>query len=563
MADGLEWHSINDFRPGIHSSVEPNHEPGTAQTDGTFRCYPSSAGSLLPAPSFSQTVTRDPLVALDDLTSEQFRIVGVHANGPVYSVDNTTGTDECHDELFVCFEWWESDGMHLEVARYRRNLNSPEWESLWDRTDAAVTFNPATRPRNCDFATQRTNSSDSFRSGPLVVAWVVSGSARYFPTETTPASSSTAPIPGDIVDSPVEGGFVSPSRLVAHQGRAVIFPLYITGDGDDTVYITDEAAYWTSPNNLTAVDPTLTTGDFYFNVLGGYENGTGYGAVASLTANELLLVKQRGGGIMLRGSLGQSTVTNLPYMRSTGMSFNNGVATPKGFVYPVDHSGIWLWSGGETSTHITPHLAPDFWRPSTLIPSASPDTEPDQSLALWGHANTQCAWWSELVLFPANWFWDTDTDSWWRIEDPERFEIHRWTADSRGRRFWGAPAGYTNVDTPVLYEFTRQPANSYSWRSHPMPGTYDRQIEVRECVLVATGKGRVRLTWRSGTNQAGEQVDFIIDEERRPNITRQTVHLKGSHIELQIEAFGPEDGGPAPDVHEVRFGSRVGAHIER
>lgn len=569
------WRRIGDFRSGIHTAVAPGRPPGTAQEAGTFQCYASTAGSLIPTPRVVSRIYRDPSDFSDPtLLCEQFRIGGVFANNPVNSTDanniNTYGVDECHTELFVAVEYWtgtaNSAVQYLDVSRYTRNKTSPAWESVWSRTYATDTYNSNNRPHNCWFASQRSNSASVLESGPMVVGFVYNGNARSFPDDTNTSVTGTVALPADEVDDPIAG--VKPWQLIGHQGRDVIFPLYYTGDGDDQRYASSECAYWTPVNNVMIIDPNLSSN--YFNILGGYEHGSGYGVLASLTANELFLVKTVGGGLFVSGDLNTPTARSLPYMRSTGLAFNNGCITPLGFIYVADSSGVWMWGGSDTAEHITPHLRPDFWRPSTLVPEYSES----QSLAGWGHGYTQSATFNEFTFLPNNWMWDTDEKGWWRVLDPEVVPIHRWVADERGLLFWGAPSGFTTGTDPVLWEFSRRfSATMFSWRSHPMEPTIEQVTRCDEIVVCGQGLGRVRVTVTTAEDPDGEtstEVEFT--DAARTQIHRAPINVSGTGLTFTVESFGvdhdetvgsfdPDADQAAPTVHWVDWASHTSNQI--
>jgi hypothetical protein len=569
-SDGRSWTRIGDFRSGIHTAVAPTRPNGYAQETNTYCCYASTAGSLIPTPRLIDTITR----TLDDgagtLLSEQYRITGLMANGPVYaSSGNTTGTDEVHTELILASEWWMSDTgdiLHLDVSRYTRNKTSPAWEELWDRTYVAGTYSAATRPRVCWFTSQRSNPTTPLASGPQVVGWVYSANARMFPDAASPTSTGTDPLPADAVGDAVVG--VDPTALVGHQGRFVIFPLYTTGDGDNQVYISSECAYWTPVNDGSQIDTNLTT---YFNILGGYETASGYGVFASLTADELFLVKIKGGGLFVSGDLNTPTVRTLPYVRSTGLAFCNGTPTSIGFAYPVDSSGVWLWAGGDSSEHVTKHLRPDFWRPSTLVPTYS-DTP---TAAGWGYSNCQAATWNELVLWPANWMWDTDDLGWWKILGPDAPDMSWWVVDERGRYAWGAPMGWTTTSDPLIYEFSRESsATYYSWQGHPITATIDRETAVSEVIVCGQGNGKVRITITSPQDRNNPWIGEVTFDggTSQTQMKRVNAKLTGTSLVFRIESIGadhdetlgsfdPDATVAAPTVHYVDYASTAALQL--
>jgi len=561
------WQRVGDFRAGIHTAVAPTRPSGYAQESKTFQCYASTAGSLIAAPRLVRTITR-PVMSANPLVSEQYRIVGLYANAPVYSTDgsnvNTSGVDEVHTELLYGVEWWETNTgsrLRLDVSRYTRNKVTPGWESIWSRTYDAATYSANTRPRAAFFDSQRSNVAAPLVAGPQVVGFVFSGNARTFPdstTLTTALTTSTLKLPGDDVDDPVTG--LAPTNLVAHQGRFVIFPLLITGDGTNQVYVSTESAYWTPPNNASIMDTNLTT---YFNILGGSGDGSGYQAFGSLTADELFLVKVKGGGLFISGDLNTPTERTLPYVQSTGLTFTNGVTCWLGFVYPVDASGIWLWSGGDTAEHVTKHLRPDFWRPTTMLPTyADPG---DQTPAAWGNSNMQLASWNEFVLVPNNWMWDTDVKGWWRILDPDVIEMFWWTADERGKYAWGAPAGWSTGTDPVGYEFSRGlGATYYSWQSHPLSLSVDRTQSIDELILCGQGVGTIKVTVRTPEEPDNPSIATFTFNGVHAQKQRQKLKAVGSSFTFQIESIGfdhdttlgsydPAATGGAPTVHWLDY----------
>lgn len=557
MAD-VEWNSIKDFSPGIYHNVSPNHAPGCAQEDKTFRCHSGKDGMLLPLPKMTNTITSDPLLTVGALTSEEYRITGLMVNDPVYDPgDPYAGIYQNNSEIWVGFEWWDDDDtghINMRVQRYKHNLlTSPVWEVIGTRIyDQA--FDPAVRPRKTEFVTMRSNSLDPSMAGPVVVAWVMSGWAQMFPDDTTPSVASTRYIPGDNVDGIIEhpaAEFLGVDGLVSHQGRAVIFPLTVLPLGAaDQVYTTNEGFYWTDINNLTVRDDTYSTGEF-LKAVASYDNPTGYQVYESNTADELLLIKARGGAIVISGNLNDFQVTTKQNVRGTGLSMNRGTNSPLGFVYPTDGGGVWLWEGGDISTSLTDHLDADFWRPPAVSPANGIQSENE-----WGYQNSQCSDWNQFVMFPNNWLWDTDHKGWWKIADQTDFVIHRWAQDWRGLICYGAPSGFTTDTDPVLYEFNKVVlADSYSWQSHPLTETMERAVEVRELILVASGAGTVRVTARTAEDQTGQTLSFTIDETFSPNMIAGSVSVRGSHLTFEIQSTGTGEDAVAPTVHELKYGT--------
>lgn len=563
--DNLKWGAISDFRPGIRHVVNPSNPPGTASEYNTYGCFAVPSGSLHPLPRITRTFYHEAPTSPDLNLAEEFRIIGLHANGPAYWPGETLpGEAQNNTEVVIGIEWWTNesgqDHLRLAVDRYFRHYNdNPTWENIWSEVDDH-TYEWTIRPRNMMFASQRSNSADPTTAGPIVLGWVCSGHTGIFPDDTNQYVNSTTYMPGDIEDDAASGGLVWPDGLIAHQGRMVIFPLLVVGNGSNSVYTTNEALYWTSVNDATTLDQYLTG---YFNVLAGWENPTGYGVMASLTANELLLVKQRGGGLIVRGDLTDYNATTLPYLRGTGLSMNIGARSPLGYMYPVDNGGVYLWQGGDTCQHITPSMNPNFWRPLPWGPAGAADE--DKTPNGWGHGWTQCCDWNEWTLFPNNWLFDSDTQGWWRIADPNEMVVHRWSVENRNRWAYACPSGFRDESDPAVWEFDLiTPTRYYSWQSHPIAHTIDRMMEVREVVMVATGRGTLRVTLTSSEEAEGQVLTFLVDSWEKVTTIRLPARLAGSHITFRIESEADDTPeGYAPLVHELRYGYREIAHIAR
>lgn len=551
-----EFHIINDFKPGIHHTVSPSHPIGTAQEDGTYGCYASDSGALIPLPSNTDIIT-SAVLSGNTLLSEEYRITGLFVNDPVYggAAEAFTGIYQNNSEVWVAFEWFDDGGPAAadqqvkRVSRYLRDYAiTPVWEQIYERA-TTFDFDSATRPKKCEFVAMRSNSADNTIAGPVVVAFVFNEIAQMFPDDTAPTVNGTRYLPGDNVDDVAStGGLLSVDGLVSHQGRAVIFPLTVLGMGAGQVYTTNEAFYWTFVNNLTSRDDSVATGGF-FNAIASYDNPTGYQVYQSLTADELLLIKARGGALVVSGNLNDYRIRNLPNLRGTGHSMNRGTTSPRGFVYPTDNGGVWLWEGGDISSNKTPHLEPNFWRPPAVSPANG-----EQSDNEWGYQQTQCAEWNQFVMFPNNWLWDTDHDGWWKIANGDEYVIHRWATDWAGLICYGTPSGFTDNSDPVVYEFNKVvPASTYSWKSHPLEGTLERRVEIREVIITASGDGEVEVIL-DGPDVTTPQSDIItINPALDPQTRSITFGVNSSHVTIQVVSTATTPGDPAPTIHSIKY----------
>jgi hypothetical protein len=494
----------------------------------------------------------DPPIDPTHNQAEEFRIIGLHSVSPVFwGPEASPGIDQDNTNIFLGVEWWTNDTYYMRVTRYRRDYQyNPVWETIWSSPGDSVTYHPNIRPRHIVFATQRSNHADAGVSGPVVVAWAASGYAQFWPDDTDPSSNTTVAMPGDASDINNVDRLVSPDSLVAHQGRIIIMPLTLNAFGDKSVLAHNECMYWTAYNDLRQIDFPLAP-NLFFNVTVGPEAPVGYGVMASLTANELFLIKCRGGAYIIQGDIGGAgssapTSRTLPYVRSPGLAMNNGTYSPNGYLYFADGGGAWLWQGGDFSSHVTKHLQPEFWRP----PAQSLDGTENQ----WGYQWSQCDAANNWVLAPNNWLWDTDLNAWWRADDPDDHVIHRWNVDWRSRFAYGTASGFRNQTDPALYEYDLAAfASDYSWQSQPLTTTIGSSVVLTDVEVVATGRGRVDVTVSSRQSPDGITQSFWSTSDTLPDVQRQTFGVRGTHLTIRIQSYANDPDGAAPTVNEVRY----------
>lgn len=572
-----DYLSIRDFSPGIHQRPSPNVPPGAATLENTYRCMSHQGGILGPAPKLVDTINgplspADILEAGDTFLSEEFRISGIMANDPVFSTETEAGTDQSNTELYVAIEYWitddsdaDDDHLWLTVWRYSHHEGATaEWELVWDEDiDKGPTgFDPDVRPKRCWFMQGRSNSADNLQSGPICVAWVYDGWAVMFPDDTNPTVNGTVDLPGslgDAVGNP--SGLIVPADAVAHQGRIVIFPLTLTGDGTidsvAVVYTSNENIYWTESNDWTILDPSLSS---FFQTSFFFEIPTGYAVMESLTAGELLLIKAKGGGGVVRGSLNDPTAISKPLLRGAGHSQNRGTRFPGGFIYPIDAGGIEMWPGGDGTIDITPQMDGDFWRPPPVAPANG-----TQTATGWGYQFTGCGTFGDYVLLPNNFIMDRDsfdgkTMAVWRLEDPDTFIAHYWTVDWKQRWAWAAPSGFGDDEDVALYQFDANIlADTYSYQTHPLALSEDpeRMVTVREVVLEATGEGTVTITITGADGDTESQIynlDSDMPNPDFPRAVRKGFSVTSSHVQVKIETDSGDADTPAPYVHAIHIG---------
>lgn len=534
----LQWLRINDFSPGIrHKTLRVGHTSspfplGAADAAETYRCIALPGGGLGPLPRRSYSLTRAGLETnfQTRVQNGNHRIVGFHVTGPV---TDSTGGGHSRIEFHLAYEYFHDadNNGSFETRKFR-------WERhrIWEASptiDAIYTHSTTSEPspanfyRIAHFADYRADPADPTLVGKPVVAMAwYSGNGgtadvwKTFPDPATPSSNT----PDDISTT------ITAARIIEHQGRLVAFENDIHSHGTAGTWISDEQVWWTNVNLNTisnSVASMLSQGQM-----------AGYGCAKTVSAQEMIAIKHRGGAISVHGDLDDPTIIALPGVMSTGGAECSPCYSPMGLIYGVRGSGVWGWQGGDASVNLSPTMEDDFWNypvDSHRIANYSGDFE------LWG----------SYVVTPNQWLLDTTTGAWWRLEDGDTFSILHWGVNpDEGEWLYGAPAFFEDTATPVVYGWDRtDPAYSYRWRSQALEPTIDRVINVHEVVVSAIGNGdTVTITL---TNDAGDsQVEtFTIGSSTMPKKYRKQTRMVGSGIKVQIDADGGADA--APIVYEV------------
>lgn len=540
--DNLEYLTINDFTPGIRHRVNiggagdsSKSPPGAADPLATFRCIALPGGGLGPLPKLVQTKTRASLaIASGDSIN---RISGFHVTGPMQNLDNDSS-----------FAGVDNVEVHLAYEAIDGSNHRWYWEMLevWD--DAAVvnilnflvthpgTFGTWYRPTA--FVDARLHATDATQMGDLfvVAGWhpddmdATANIWRIFPDPDAPGTLSTQTI-YDLNET---------TLMVQHQGRIVSIDDHVFQHGAGGYWIVNDQLVWTNVNLPTSGVPTTDFGVFTQGPV------SGYGAVCSASAQELLLVKHRGGATTISGDIDDPTVFSLPGVSSTRGAVTYGVYTPIGFIYGVKNGGVHAWTGGDRSEKISKFLDDDFYmmRPSN-----------------WRAFDGKFDIWGDYILCPKNWLYDIITESWWRIEDPADYQIFQWSSAPQSSMFYGAPATYV-AGGAIYYRFDGStPVSDYEWKSQYLAPTIDRIIEVREISVRAlaadsgTSTVTITLSDEAGNTQAET---FTPTHTDLPKLLRKNTNFRGSGLKVKIDA-ATTGSNPAPTVLEVNIGYRPGS----
>jgi hypothetical protein len=347
-------------------------------------------------------------------------------------------------------------------------------------------------------------------------------------------------------DGTTDGAFWGAFMCVSHQGRVVVAQRV-------------PSQYENRGSGLYAWKDRLSASDLLRpHVFGGAgefveENTTGIGTMASLSADELLVVKHGGGGYLLRGSVTAPTVTKLPFIESTYGVTSSPVATPMGLVYG-SRNGVFVWDGGETSKHLSPQLDGWFWRHTSTV-------------NYQGHS-ARFAWWHPWVVTPNGFAFDTRSQSWWRLDDPSTHAAYNvYAVSSRSGELFAFPWRVTGTaPTNVLWNSASPDrlAASWSWKSQPLLESTERAFKVRDVEIVATSATpnstiTVSIT---GFDETGVSVTLpdvtialgsVVD---RPQVLTMGVSGQDralSYIQARVVAQAPSSTRVAPKLHSLTF----------
>lgn len=212
--------------------------------------------------------------------------------------------------------------------------------------------------------------------------------------------------------------------LVAHQARLVSVVQSNDSDlAEEFIAYSDALA--------------LHTGN-YHTLLVGEEAPSGIGVLASLTADELFVVKHTGGGVLVRGDLDNPQVVKLPFIQSTGGLVSRGTPSPLGFAYGTS-AGVFVFTGGAQTEKLSNQIDGclwDFWTKSA---------EEHPSAVNWIGSRGRFGFWHPFICVPNNWIMHTESGGWWRLENPDE------TFDPRDHPY------------PVMWEVTHKDNDKFSF----------------------------------------------------------------------------------------------------
>lgn len=599
--------TLDDFKAGIfsdyHSSTAPTATPGTATfdpkingaavIDDTWGCCADRSGALVPLPrvTLGKTEALDPGSPRGSVLNGNYVLDALVLDG----MQEAGAAESPLPEVVVMqsFNWFSS--AFTRVRRHQQwrlapttgdvalvksivtnstpNLPSGNLTPFRGAVDEILFTDLNAIRKGFVFVVRPTQDATSPEVGPNFVTGIMSTEDRaitdfdekyaldnvdtigakdwpercqqslfgYFPNFDTP--TSIFPFVTGFLDNASNESFRGGFMVVGHQGRAVVAQR-IPGR-----YAADGANQWTHRDRISATGLLdVTTPD----VSGEFveENTSGIGLLASLSADELLVVKHSGGGYLLRGSVASPTVVKLPFLESTYGVVASPTMSPIGLVYGT-RNGIFVWEGGETSKHLSPQLDGFFW-------DHAPTTAYD------GH-RARLNFWHPWVMVPNGFMYDTRHNSWWRLDDPSDHEAYNVFQVSESNRLYAFPWRTTATINTLWNEASPDVlASEWSWKSQPLVETRDQTFKLRDMTILATATdpGSTITVTITGFDQDGTEVTIPAETvalgaalDRPQMILRDLPNQAASLSYIQVRLQGANTGGSsAPKLHSISFG---------
>lgn len=601
---------LDDFKAGIfsdyHSSVAPTtattatFDPkinGAAVIEDTWGCCADRSGALVPLPKVAvgktQTLTPTPEARgsalpgnylLDAVLVEQILEVNIAptTEPEVVIMDNFIGFNSSvnssyirvrrHEQFRTVPETSDVCFTRSPISLDAANIASGNLTPARGVVNEASLTNPAAIRKGFVFVARPAQRADAVESGTEFVTGDIGATDRtftdyddknaldsvtpgekewpevckqslfgYFPNFDTPTGTfpNVTGFLNKAASEDYRGGFM----CVGHQGRIVVAQRLASRYNGAT------ANQFTYKDRLSAtalleMDRAVVSGEFV------EENTAGIGMIASLSADELLVIKHSGGGYLLRGSVASPTVTKLPFLESTYGLVSTPALTPMGLVYGT-RNGVFAWEGGETSKHISPQLDGFFWNHAGA-------TKYD------GH-RARLGFWHPWVMVPNGFMLDTRHNSWWRLDDPSGHEAYNVFQVSENNRLYAFPWRQLTGTTPAWMQAEADVlASSWSWKSQPLVETRDQAFKLRDMTVLATATdpGSTITVTISGFDNTGTLVSIPAETitlgaaVNRPQMVLRDLGAQASALSyMQVRLQGAATGGgAAPKLHSVSFG---------
>lgn len=558
-SDELEWIELTDFSPGIFSNnllaggvQVTSTNPCIASPTNTYRCRSIPTGGLAPMPRMKEAfaLTTAPTPAPSSPVANRFIINGLGTWGQVIGSTNALTDNDHRIEVHLLLSWTSAGTPTVHNAAWIREHiyeTVPYTETIYSDDNAVA---GDIEYQYAYFLKTRMNTAALvLEPGELVMVCVYTPPSqdlfinRASPDPATPTANPSTTIQLMAGDTSIY------RKAVAHQGRVVVAQFAIYGRGKQSTASVNEDIVYTDVNLPTT---TLTNPQVYVPEID--QNISDW---ASMTANQMIVVKDLGGGYVLQGDLDDVTVVRLPNLMSPdGSPTVCGTQTPRGWVYSAGDRGLYIWNGGDQAEPISTQL--------------DGHTFTDNSVETNGHAGS-CDRWLDLLLAPQLWVNDLEQKGWWRLDNPSDypspmtfFSTSKYRQQMISARQWVRTTGGSAGDQYAFYLWEYDDlAYTWSWQSQPLWIEREYFMETRQCTIAAQGQGTITVTL---TDQAGNtDVHVVTLSSTSIKNYRFNTSLKAESLIVRIQASGNAGGGAgtaeAPVLHRMFLAYRRGTHL--
>lgn len=566
----LQYLRIDSFAPGITSAkltsgvfgksinrVSPD-EPiqAAAHDDLTYGCKASPSGGLVPLPARTDEIAQamlHPTVSGNRYPSGQARMVTLAAGiaSPMRPslADDINPTQTHHDQLFLTWGYFHdvlnagNFSYHVRTRTFKTHIaTTPTYDlftiahaDMWGASSASTYY---TSPyKHGWFNLIETVQKDA--AFPTAYPVMTAFHFLYRGNGASAANFSSYPdVTATGTDGVVSRSSYQVYQACSHQGRIVMAAdsgdLFGSSGGVSTfLFGGEDLAYFPVRDHQVASTSQIQ------NFL--EENQSGVRVMASMNANELFIIKARGGGAIIRGSLDEPEIVRLPGLYSPGEIYSKAAVTPLGVVYGGP-GGVYLWNGGDVSEHLSANIDNgEFWIPK------------DTSSVRLGNLG-EFAFSDPFIIAPNGYIFDTQSGGWWKLDtDSATGEtFSHLTSGQRG--FWAIPAQIDASHSVAAYYYDPStPTSYYQWESQPFFQSLREKTSVREILLLVEGAGTYSvyvLDEDGNTVSFGSQSvtdDYVVKMLRFNG--RIDCYLP--QVILQSEA---SPGDPAGTIHKMELG---------
>ncbi len=588
-----EYLTVDNFSPGIfndwYSSGGQPAPQGAAQLSGTFGCIASRQGSLIPAPRKVHTQTQALIDAAGSgkypTGDSRIHILGMRNMSSVYLKKSNAGgpggqpavpagnQTDYPDMPFLAMQWYYDagggSGPFTRKSRVRGYKCFNDAGGTYDMMthSSAGTAAVGTKPWY-GFLALEIGRANPAHSDTFGLPFVVAANAVDLGTPSAKVYPAYATAYQDSVSAPWFDTTLGMSILFVHQDRlfaiALGAPSSVNGMdnwfGSDGIVDMQEWLFYTDENNYTG-------GSTANNITLVNENPYGYGSWCSVNASMLLLVKKRGGAVLVRGDINNPQVIRLPGIESTGLASNIGVLLNDGTYLYGSERGVFAWSGGDTAQHLSPQLDGHFWKAVTPVSPTAGYSVVDQlnnplffeTLGNYSPAPigsfAMCG--QRLVFAPNNFCYDLHGKGWWRHTDPAAGIIYGWHDSSVKDRVLAAPyiVGDSVIGTEAIAWFDPNLGQSaYQWTSQPLRLSTGRRTNPRDLSVVLRGHGVVTFQLVGINGAVSNTFTCTINSDARPVVLNSGMSVDSYDVCMVITSTAYDTDHPAPEVLRFTIG---------